>query len=168
MKFSSAFPPTIPPPTTTTLSDFVDVLEFSESLYRTVVPSQLTMTAYSTEDTAPRKRPRLSASEELQLPPGYRKAQFYTLVTQSVKAYIQFLTLPNNASTINYLEMMRLDNYAALQFSKWYFNYATGAGAGSTLISMSPDLWDGDFEASQIVIQHIIEGIGFVAEDFEC
>ncbi|TXG69013.1 hypothetical protein EZV62_003948 [Acer yangbiense] len=72
MKFSPAFPPTIPPPTTTISPDFVDVLEFSESLYQTTVPARLTMTAYPTEDAAPRKRPRLSASEELQLPPGYR------------------------------------------------------------------------------------------------
>ncbi|KAK0595100.1 hypothetical protein LWI29_003586 [Acer saccharum] len=72
MKCSPAFPPTIPPPTTTTSPDFVDVLEFSESLYQTAVPARLTMTAYPAEDIAPRKMPRLSASEELQLPPGYR------------------------------------------------------------------------------------------------
>ncbi|KAK4838164.1 hypothetical protein QYF36_011574 [Acer negundo] len=72
MKFSPAFPPTIPSPITTTSPDFVDMLEFSESFYRTDVPTRLTMTTYLAEDTSPLKRPRLSASEELQLPPGYR------------------------------------------------------------------------------------------------
>ncbi|KAK1577213.1 hypothetical protein Q3G72_019841 [Acer saccharum] len=126
MKFSPAFPPTIPPPTTTTSPDFVDVLEFSECLYQTAVPAQLTMTAYPAEDIAPRKMPRLSASEELQLPPGYRfvPSDSELIVDYLMKKLMNRRLLPNIIIDTNIYKYNPWDlagMHESQGSNQWYF-----------------------------------------------
>ncbi|KAK1575313.1 hypothetical protein Q3G72_004423 [Acer saccharum] len=50
-----------------------------------------------------------------------------------------------------------------VQFIMWFFNYAKVSVGTALRIRTFPD-WDDDFEVSQVFIQNIFEGMGYIVE----